>query len=84
MSFFIAKLPEKKAKMIESLPGSRRWMRKTNNLCASFIFLKMWKILMQKLKQAVDFAIRNQIISNYLPPELARAELGNIDPGSWK
>ena len=35
---------------------------------------------MQKLKKAVDFAIRNQIISN-LPTELARAELGNIDPG---
>ena len=51
MSFFAAKLPEK-AKKIEILPKFQRWMKKPNILQASFIILKIWKLLMQKLKQA--------------------------------
>ena len=51
MSFFKAKLPEK-AKRIEILPRFQRLVKKTNILRASFIILKIWKRLMQKLKQA--------------------------------
>ena len=52
LSFFTAKLPEK-AKKIEILPKFR-----TNILQASFIRLKIWKLLMQKLKQALPKARR--------------------------
>ena len=52
LSFFTAKLPEK-AKKIEILPKFR-----TNILQASFIRLKIWKFLMQKLKQALPKARR--------------------------
>ena len=52
LSFFTAKLPEK-AKTIEILPKFR-----TNILQASFITLKIWKLLMQKLKQALPKARR--------------------------
>ena len=51
MSFFLAKLPEK-AKKIEILPRFQTWMKKTNIVLASFIILKIWKLLIQKLEQA--------------------------------
>ena len=52
MSFFTAKLPEK-AKF-------QRWVKKTNILQASFIILKIWKLLMQRLKQASPKATESQ------------------------
>ena len=45
LSFFTVKLPEK-AKKIEIFPKFQRWMKKTNILQASFIILKIWKLLM--------------------------------------
>ena len=42
LSFFTVKLPEE-AKKIEIF---QRWMNKTNILRASFIILKIWKLLM--------------------------------------
>ena len=50
LSFFTARLPQK-AKKIEILPRFERWMKKMNILRASFIILKIWELLMQKLKQ---------------------------------
>ena len=70
------KLPEE-AKKIEIFP---KWMKKTNILQASFIILKILKLLMQKLKQASPGC---HIINNLLT-ELARAVLGNIGPRSWQ
>ena len=52
MSFFTAKLPEK-AKF-------QRWVKKTNILQASFIILKIWNLLMQRLKQASPKATESQ------------------------
>ena len=52
MSFFTAKLPEK-AKF-------QRWVKKTNILQASFIILKIWKLLMHRLKQASPKATESQ------------------------
>ena len=42
--FKIAQLPEK-AQKIEILPRFRRWMKKRNILCVSFIILKIWKLV---------------------------------------
>ena len=39
------KSPEE-AKKIEIFPKFQRWMKKTNILQASFIILKIWKLLM--------------------------------------
>ena len=55
LSFFIVKLPEE-AKKIENFLKFQVWM-KTNILQACFIILKIWKLLMQKLKQASLSAI---------------------------
>ena len=57
LSFFTAKLPEK-AKKIEIVLKFERVTKKTNILQASFIILKTWKLLMQKLKQASPKARR--------------------------
>ena len=56
LSFFTVKLPEK-AKKIEIFPKFQRWTKKTNILQACFIIPKIWKLLMQKLKQASQSAI---------------------------
>ena len=45
LSFFTVKLPEE-AKKIEIFPKFHRWMKETNILQASFIILKIWKLLM--------------------------------------
>ena len=56
LSFIIVKLPED-AKKIEHFPKFQRWMKKTNIFPACFIILKIWKLLMQKLKQASQSVI---------------------------
>ena len=53
------KLPEE-AKKIEIFPKFQRWMKKTNILQASFIILKIWKLLMHRLKQASPKATESQ------------------------
>ena len=57
LSFFTSKLPEK-VKKIEILPRFQRLMKMTNILRTSFIILKIWKLLVQKLKQASPKARR--------------------------
>ena len=42
---FTVNLPEE-AKEIEIFPKFQRWVKKTNILQASFIILKIWKLLM--------------------------------------
>ena len=52
LSFFTVKLPEE-ARKIEIFPTFQRWMKTTNFVQASFIILKIWKLLMMKLKKGI-------------------------------
>ena len=52
----MVKLPEE-AKKIENFSKFQRWMKKTNILQACFNIPKIWKLLMQKLKQVSQSAI---------------------------
>ena len=60
LSFLAAKLPEKAWKS-EILPRFQRWMKTTTILRVSFIILKIWKLLMQKLREAGPFSLRNRV-----------------------